>query len=444
LNSISQAEADLIIEAAFIIPVTPSGRVLRSHTIIVNDKRITAIVPSSEAREHPAKRKVSLPDHILIPGLVNAHGHVSMSLFRGMADDIPLQEWLKARIWPLESEHVNREFVKDGAMLGLAEMISTGTTCFADMYFFADEVARVAHKCRIRTQIASPVLEFPTVWAQDADEYINKATQIHDDYRTSDLISNAFGPHAPYTVSDESLMRIAALAEELDVPIHMHLHENSQEILEAVATDGRRPLQRMQDLGVISPRLLCVHATQLLTEEMALLAKQGANVVHCPSSNMKLASGFCEVDLLLRHQVNVALGTDGAASNNDLDMFGEMHLMAMIAKAVANNAAAVNAQQALKIATLNGAKALGLDNEIGSLEVGKFADICAVSLTPLSMTPLNNPLSHLVYACNGNFVSHVWVGGTPLLIDGELQTLDLAFIRSRAHYWRDKFNLSQV
>ncbi len=444
MNSISQAEAELIIEAAFVIPVTPSERVLQNHSIIVKDKRITAIVPSSEARGHPAKRKVSLPDHILMPGLVNAHGHVSMSLFRGMADDISLQEWLETRIWPLESEYVNREFVRDGAMLALAEMISTGTTCFADMYFFADEVARVAHECHVRTQIASPVLDFPTVWAQDADEYINKATQIHDDYRTSDLISNAFGPHAPYTVSDESLIRIAALAEELDVPIHMHLHENSQEILDAVATDGRRPLQRMQDLGVISPRLLCVHATQLLTEEMALLAKQGANVVHCPSSNMKLASGFCEVDQLLRHRVNVALGTDGAASNNDLDMFGEMHLMAMIAKAVANDAAAVNAQQALEIATLNGAKALGLDNEIGSLEVGKFADICAVSLTPLSMTPLNNPLSHLVYACNGSFVSHVWVGGTPLLIDGELQTLDLAFTRSRAQYWRDKFHLSQV
>lgn len=441
MNSISQAEADLIIEAAFLIPVNPGGRVFRDHSVVVNDKRITAIVPSSEAREHSAKTKVCLPNHVLMPGLVNAHGHIAMSLFRGMADDISLKDWLETRIWPLESEYVSREFVRDGAMLALAEMISTGTTCFADMYFFADEVARIARDCHIRAQIASPVLEFPSVWAQDADEYIHKAIQIHDDYRSSELVSTAFGPHAPYTVSDESVVRIAALAEELDVPIHMHLHETAQEVIDAVATDGRRPLKRMQDLGIISPRLLCVHATQLLTKEMALLAEQGASVIHCPSSNMKLASGFCEVGQLLHHQVNVALGTDGAASNNDLDIFGEMHLMALIAKAIANDAAAVNAQQALEIATLNGAKALGLDSEIGSIETGKFADLCAVSLTPLSMMPLNNPISHLVYACNGSYVSHVWVGGTPLLSDGELQTLDLALVMARAEYWQKQFSL---
>ncbi|MEC7460349.1 MAG: amidohydrolase family protein, partial [Pseudomonadota bacterium] len=318
----------------------------------------------------------------------------------------------------------------------------TGTTCFADMYFYADEVAGVAHRSNMRAQLASPVLDFPTAWAQNADEYINKATQIHDDYRSNDLISTAFGPHAPYTVSDESLTRIAALAEELDVPIHMHLHENAQEVTDAEATDGRRPLQRLRDLGIVSPRLLCVHATQLLLEEITFLSTHGASVIHCPSSNMKLASGFCKVDQLLRQGVNVALGTDGAASNNNLDMLSEMHLMAMIAKAVAQDAAAVNAQQALEIATLNGAKALGLDNEIGSLEIGKYADVCAVSLAPLGMTPVNNPLSHLVYASNGSYVSHVWVGGTPLLTDGELQTLDLSLVRDRAQYWQGQF-LSQ-
>ena len=440
MNPIEQPESDLIIEAAYVIPVAPGERVLKDHAVIVNNKRITSIVPSSHISDRRARRKIRLSNHVPMPGFVNAHSHISMSLFRGLADDIPLQEWLETRIWPLESKYVDREFVRDGAMLALAEMISTGTTCFADMYFFADEVAGVASESHIRAQLASPVLDFPTVWAQNADEYINKATQIHDDYRSSDLISTAFGPHAPYTVSDEPLTRIAALAEELDVPIHMHLHENAQEIIDAETTDGRRPLKRLQDLGIVSPRLLCVHATQLLSEEIALLATEGASVVHCPSSNMKLASGFCEVDQLLKRGVNVALGTDGAASNNDLDMFGEMHMMAMIAKAVANDAAAVNAQQALEIATLNGAMALGLDSEIGSIEIGKYADVCAVSLAPLSTTPVNNPLSHLVYASNGSYVSHVWVGGTPLLTDGELQTLDLALIRERATYWQGQFS----
>ena len=440
MNPTNHAEADLIIEAAYVIPVTPRGQILRDHALVVNNKRITGIVPSCDISNCRAKKTINLPNHVLMPGFVNAHGHISMSLFRGLADDIPLQEWLETRIWPLESKYVDREFVRDGAMLALAEMISTGTTCFADMYFYADEVAGVAHESNMRAQLASPVLDFPTAWAQNADEYINKATQIHDDYRSNDLISTAFGPHAPYTVSDEPLTRIAALAEELDVPIHMHLHENAQEVTDAEATDGRRPLQRLRDLGIVSPRLLCVHATQLLPEEITLLATHGASVIHCPSSNMKLASGFCKVDQLLRQGVNVALGTDGAASNNDLDMFGEMHLMAMIAKAVAQDAAAVNAQQALEIATLNGAKALGLDNEIGSLEIGKYADVCAVSLAPLSMTPVNNPLSHLVYASNGSYVSHVWVGGTPLLTDGELQTLDLALIRDRAQYWQGQFS----
>ena len=431
--------ADLIIEAGWIVPVVPRNTVLKDHALVIKDKRISAIVPNSEAAQLVCEQHLALHQHILMPGFVNAHGHSSMALFRGLADDIPLQEWLEQHIWPLEGQFVSREFVRDGALLAAAEMIRTGTTCFADMYFFPDEVAKVATESHLRAQLATPVLDFPTVWAQDADEYINKAIQVHDDYRSSELVSLAFGPHAPYTVSDEPLQRIAVLAEELDVPIHMHMHENAQEVSDAIATDGRRPLARMADLGLISPRLLCVHATQLISEEMQALAQQGASVIHCPSSNLKLASGLCEVDKLLGHGVNVALGTDGAASNNDLDMFGEMHLMALLGKVVAENAAAVSAQQALEIATINGARALGMDQDIGSLEVGKYADICAVSVDQLSLTPMNNPLSHLVYASKGAFVSHVWCAGSPLLMEGELQTLDLALIKERAAYWQAKF-----
>ena len=431
---------DLLISSAWIIPVVPRGVVLENHSVAIKDRKILAIGPTQEFKQrYQASESVSLPHHVLMPGLVNAHGHSAMALFRGIADDIPLKQWLEERIWPLESNYVSARFVHEGALLAMAEMIAGGTTCFADMYFFPDEVARAAADAHMRVQLASPVLDFPTAWAQDADEYISKATQLHDDYRSSELIYSAFGPHAPYTVSDEPLRKIAVLAEELDVPIHIHMHETAQEVADAIAADGRRPLQRMAELGLISPRLVCVHATQLTEAEMQALAEQGASVVHCPSSNLKLASGFCEVDKLRRHKVNVALGTDGAASNNDLDMFGEMQLAAMLGKAVAEDASAVPASYALEMATINSARAMGLDSLVGSLEAGKYADLAAVSMQPLHSTPVNNPLSHLVYATGAHQVSHVWCSGKALLAEGELKTLDEAFIREQAAYWQKKF-----
>ncbi len=431
---------DLLISSAWIIPVVPRGVVLENHSVAIKDRKILAIGPTQECKQrYQASESVSLPHHVLMPGLVNAHGHSAMALFRGIADDIPLKQWLEERIWPLESNYVSARFVHEGALLAMAEMIAGGTTCFADMYFFPDEVARAAADAHMRVQLASPVLDFPTAWAQDADEYISKATQLHDDYRSSELIYSAFGPHAPYTVSDEPLRKIAVLAEELDVPIHIHMHETAQEVADAIAADGRRPLQRMAELGLISPRIVCVHATQLTEAEMQALAEQGASVVHCPSSNLKLASGFCEVDKLRRHKVNVALGTDGAASNNDLDMFGEMQLAAMLGKAVAEDASAVPASYALEMATINSARAMGLDSLVGSLEAGKYADLAAVSMQPLHTTPVNNPLSHLVYATGAHQVSHVWCSGKALLAEGELKTMDEAFIREQAAYWQKKF-----
>ncbi|MFT4749417.1 MAG: 5-methylthioadenosine/S-adenosylhomocysteine deaminase, partial [Pseudohongiellaceae bacterium] len=318
-------DADLLIFADWIIPVIPKNTVLENSAIAIKDGKIIAILDQEDARARVnAKTTENLANHVLIPGLVNAHGHIPMALFRGIADDIPLQQWLEERIWPLESRFVSAQFVSDGSMLAVAEMISSGTTTFADMYFFPEEVAKVTLNAGIRAQLASPVMDFPTVWAQDPDEYIAKATNLHDQYRHSQQIFTAFGPHAPYTVSDKPLQKLQILADELDIPIHMHVHENAQEIFNAVASDGRRPLQRLADLGLISPRLLCVHATQLLDEEIALLSDLGASVVHCPGSNLKLASGFCEIAKLLAAGVNVALGTDGAASNNDLDMLGEI------------------------------------------------------------------------------------------------------------------------
>lgn len=325
MNS-SQAEAvDTLVHARWVIPVVPAGAVLENHCVAIRDKKIVALCASEEASTRfQADNAVTLNNHVLIPGLVNAHGHAPMALMRGVADDMALKDWLEKHIWPLEGRFVSREFVQQGALLAMAEMIRSGTTTFADMYFFPDEVARTANEVQMRVQLASPILDFPTVWAQDADEYISKATRLHDDFRGGEYVHTAFGPHAPYTVSDAPLKKLAMLAEELDVPIHMHVHETAQEIADAIAADGRRPLKRLADLNMLSPRLVCVHATHLEDEEKKLLAEHGASVIHCPESNMKLASGFCEVASLLAHEVNVALGTDGGASNNDLDMFGEM------------------------------------------------------------------------------------------------------------------------
>ena len=432
-------QVDLIIQAKWFIPIVPRGQVLEDQAIIIKNKKIHDLCSIHDSESlFQAKQVIKLPDHAVIPGLVNAHGHSPMALLRGVADDIPLKEWLEEKIWPLEERLVERAFVYEGASLAIAEMITSGTTCFADMYFFPDEVAKAALNARIRVQLASPVLDFPTCWAQDADEYILKATQLHDHYRDNELVTTAFGPHSPYTVSDKPLCKVATLAEELDVPIHMHVHETFEEVEEALKTEGRRPLGRLKDLGLISPRLNCVHATQLLAEEIKILSHHGANVIHCPESNMKLASGFCPVPALIEQSVNVGLGTDGGASNNDLDMFSEIRSAALLAKAASGNASNIPAHQALEMATINGAKALGLDNIIGSLEIGKRADITAISLDSLNSIPINNPVSTLVYAVNASQVSHVWCAGQPLLTEGRLVTLDKTKIKRSALDWGQK------
>ena len=432
-------EIDLLLHARWIVPVDGDHPVLEAHAIAIEAGVIVEILPTDTAAQfYSARQQITLGEHILMPGLVNAHGHAAMSLLRGAADDMPLHTWLHDHIWPMEGRWVSEEFVYHGTQLAIAEMLLAGTTCFADMYFFPDAAARAAKETGIRAQLAAPVLDFPTAWANNAGEYINKATQLHDIYRNHPLISVAFGPHAPYTVSDEPLVKIASLAEEMDVPIHMHVHETAQEVGDAVAATGKRPLQRLADLGLISPRLLCVHATQLTDDEIAMLAETGASVVHCPESNLKLASGFCPAGKLVKAGVNTALGTDGAASNNDLDMFSEMRTAALLAKAVMGDASAMPVLQALQIATLNGARALGMEDKIGSLTAGKFADIVAVDMRAINAIPVYNPLSHLVYSTVSTQVTHVWVAGRLLVDNRQLTTLDVDALRATTVEWQTR------
>ncbi len=440
MNSGQKISADTLIIADWIIPVIPRNTVISNGAIAIKENRIIAVTNAADAAQSiDAKQTINLKNHVLIPGLVNCHGHIAMTLFRGIADDIPLKQWLEERIWPLESQFVSPEFVNDGANLAIAEMIRSGTTCFADNYFFPEEVAAVATAAGIRAQLACPILDFPTSWAQSPEEYISKTTALHDRYRRSEHISIAFGPHSPYSVADGPLDTIRILADELDIPIHMHVHETESEVLEAVTQDGRRPLQRLAELNFISPRLVCVHTTALIPEEMLLLAELGAHVVHCPESNLKLGSGFCEVSKLFGHGVNVALGTDGGASNNDLDMFGELHTAALLAKGMTRDASALKAHQALEMATINGAKAMGLADGIGSLEVGKFADITALNLDDLNTLPMHNPVSHAVYAANSRQVSHVWCGGKLLLEQGQHKTVNIPHVREVASKWQQRF-----
>ena len=430
-----------LIRAPWIVPMCSpdSEPVLQDHAVIIAGREIAGLLPYADATsQFPEAQVVDLPDHILMPGLINAHGHSPMSLLRGIADDIPLQDWLQKHIWPLEERWVSEDFCRDGALLACAEMIRSGTTCFADMYFFPQQVAAAASKAGLRAQLAAPVLDFSSAYGRDADEYIRRATELHDDLRGNPMLTAAFGPHAPYTVSDGPLREIATLAEELEMRVHIHLHETAQEVADAVAKDGRRPLARLQDLGLLGPNLVCVHATQLEGKEMALLAKYGAHVVHCPQSNLKLASGFCEVAALQEQGVNTALGTDGCASNNALDMLGEMQTAALLGKGVAGNAAALSAYQVLAMATVNAAKALGLDAHIGSIEAGKQADLVAIDLDRLNTTPVYDPVSHLVYCAKAEQVTHLWCAGRLLLKDGELQTLDIGLIKAKASEWQER------
>ena len=430
---------DLLIHADWVIPVEPAGLVLEAHSVAVHNGRIEAVLPRARAEaEYRATEVRDLPGHALVPGFVNTHTHAAMSLMRGLADDLPLMTWLQEHIWPTEGRWVNEEFVHDGTQLALAEMIRGGTTCFNDMYFFPDITARAALHAGLRAMIGLIVIDFPTVWAQDADEYLAKGLALRDEFRSEPLLRTAFAPHAPYTVSDGPLERIRVLSAELGIPIHMHVHETADEVRRANEEQGRRPLARLDALGLLSPDFLAVHMTQIEEDEIRLVAERGVRVLHCPESNLKLASGICPVQALLREGVTVALGTDGAASNNDLDMIGEMRTAALLAKVRAGDAAALPAHAALRMATLSGAEALGLQDEIGSIERGKSADLCAIDLSRPETQPVYDPVSQIVYAACREQVSDVWVAGRCLLRERRLTTLDEEVLRDRTAIWRDR------
>lgn len=432
---------DLLIEARWIAAVDPDI-VLKNHAVAIHKGRIVAVLAASEARQrYKATQRVTLDEHILIPGLVNLHTHAAMSLLRGIADDLPLTEWLEKHIWPAEAEHISEKFVYDGTRLACAEMLKGGITCFNDMYFYPEATAAAAAEFGMRAMIGIITLEFPTPYASDADDYLNKGLAVREAWLGNPLIGFCLAPHAPYTVSDASFERVLTLSAQLNLPIHCHVHESRHEIDSCQQQNQPAPLQRLHQLGLLGPGFIGVHAVHMTEAELQLTAGTGCSIAHCPTSNLKLASGFAPVARMRQLGINVGLGTDGAASNNRLDLFGEMRLAALIAKGTTGNAAALPANEVLRMATLNGAIALGLGDEIGSITVGKSADLCAVSLGSLETMPCFDPVSHLVHVAGRESVSHVWVAGKCCVDHKTLVNIDQNDLESAIALWQNKLEV---
>lgn len=429
---------DQQIDARWIIPVEPADMVLEKYSLVIDGGFIRDLLPTSEtAVRYSARRHLKLDQHVLMPGLVNLHTHAAMSLLRGFADDLALMRWLREHIWPAEGRLMSPEFVRDGTELACWEMLRGGTTCFNDMYFFPEAAAEAALSAGMRATLGITVFEFPSAYGRNAADYLEKGMQTRERFRDSPLTSFCLAPHAPYTVADRTFERVGQLAEELDLPVHLHVHETHDEIAASLDEHGVRPLRRLHRLGLLTPRLIAVHAVHLTKDEIDLLESSGSHIAHCPTSNMKLASGIAPIGDMLARGIGVGLGTDGAASNNRLDMFQEMRHAALLAKVAGHAPTLLPAHAALRMATLDGARALGLDDRIGSLRPGKKADLAAIDLGEWILQPCYDPASHLVYVAGREQVSHVWVNGQLRIEDRRLCGVDMQSLLDKVKIWQN-------
>ena len=430
---------DLMIEAKWIVILDDDSPLLEHHAVAVRSGLIVDLLSIADSRErYQAKETVCLDDHVLIPGLINLHTHAAMSLMRGIADDLPLMVWLNDHIWPTERAVVMEDYVKDASLHACAEMLAGGVTCFNDMYFYPKATAAAVNQAGMRACLGLFVSEFATKYAVDADDYLQKGFEAHDSWRGSTTISSIIAPHAPYTVTDKTFEKVVVYAEQLGLGIHTHLHETRQEIAQGLDNFGIRPIQRLSLLGLLGPGFLAAHGVHLLPQEMDLLHAHGCHIAHCPSSNLKLGSGIAPTAALLEKQVNIGLGTDGAASNNRLDMFAEMRMAALLAKGATEDPTALPAYQVLKMATINAAKALGLEDKIGSITIGKQADFAAVKLSDTEVSPCYDPISHLVYTCGREHVTHTWVAGELKYSHGIYANIEPMELKEIVKKWQPK------
>lgn len=435
----NKKNASIIISASWIFTSNSEGQLLSDYSIVIENDKIIDLVPQDKVfDEYEANDTYQLTDYILIPGLINTHTHAAMSLFKGFADDLPLQDWLNDYIWPAEKEFINSSFVKDGSILALSEMIKSGVTTFNDMYFFPDATAEAVKELGVRSNIGLVVLDFPTNYATDPEDYLLKGFEFRDKWRNEELITTSIAPHAPYSVSDEAFTLINTYSEELSINIHTHLHETQWEIEDSIEKYGITPVQRLNNLGIIGPSLMAVHCVHLNDQDMATLAKNKVSIVHNPSSNMKLGSGIADIAKMLKQNLNISLGTDSSASNNRLDMMEEMRLAALLIKGSTKSPESFSANEAIKMATINGAKALGLESIIGSIEKNKKADLVAIDLNSIENQPIYNPLTTLVYSSSRSDVSYVWIDGEIKLKDKKLVKIDEERIIQLAKKWQRK------
>lgn len=418
---------------------------LTGYSLVIEGERIASLCLTSEAKlQYPDANELVLDQHLLTPGFVNVHGHAAMTLLRGVADDREMMDWLTNWIWPIEGQLVDEQFVYDGTRLAALEMIMSGTTCSADSYFFPNSVGRAFIDMHFRAQICLPVIQHPNAWAKNEEDHIHKGLAYRDSIKNSPLLTTAFAPHSPYSVTDAGFERIKLYSEQLDLAIHLHLHETATEVADAVRDTGVRPIERMHNLGIVSPSLQAVHMTQLREDEIELLATNNVHIAHCPESNMKLASGFSPVKEIRARGINVAIGTDGAASNNDLDMIAEARSASLLSKAISADATSLTAAECLEMITINGARFLGLEEQLGSLEPGKLADLTVTDLSHPCFQPIHNPISQLIYTATGRDVSHVWIAGKPVLADHQTIDLDVESILSATEQWRTKITAIQA
>ena len=434
-------QVDTIIDARWIIPIEPEGTILNGHSLIADKGLIIALIPTDQvARHYVARQHHRLTEHALLPGFINLHTHAAMTLLRGFADDLPLMRWLQEHIWPAETKHVSPEFVRDGTELACWEMLRGGITCFNDMYFFPETAAEAALKTGIRAALGITVFEFPSAYGNDADDYLHKGLATRDALRDESLISFCLAPHAPYTVANKTFERVATLSHQLDLPIHIHVHETEDEIRNSLKEYGVRPLARLNQLGLLGPEMIAVHAVHLETDEIALLSKYNSHIAHCPTSNMKLGSGIAPISALLDQNVSIGLGTDGAASNNRLDLFHELRHAALLAKIATKDATRLPAHQALSMATLAGARALNLESKTGSLAVGKQADMIAIHMDDWIQQPCFDPVSHIVYVNGREDVSHVWVAGKPRIADKLPVDYSVTELQGKVKMWQNSLS----
>lgn len=431
---------DALIAPGWCVPVEPAATILTEHAVIVNDGRIVDLLPLADARaQYQPSVSIERPDHVLIPGLINTHTHAAMSLFRGLADDEPLEKWLKESIWPVEKQWLSAEMVRDGTELAIAEMVSGGSTCFSDQYYFPEIVAETAVDLHMRAVVGTPVIDLPTAWASGASECLRKGSDlVHDAYAGHPLISSCFAPHSTSSLSDEAFIELRVMADQLDIPVQIHLHETAADIAQALKSTGKRPLQRLTELGLVNASLLAVHCVHMNDDEIEQFANTGISIAHCPKSNLKLASGIAPVAAYRDAGVNVSIGTDSAASNNVLDMISEMRYAALLAKGSSGDASAISAADALRMATIDGARALGIEDQTGSIEVGKWADLACVDLRRISSQPVYDPVSQLVYTASADQVTDVWVGGKHQLDAGQLTSINLSDLFQRSAEWQQR------